>query len=359
HAGTGTTLPTSGTAALYYHRNQQYSIVGLSDAAGTLVERYAYTAYGELTILAPDRTLRPTSSFENRYTYTAREWDPTLRLYYFRARWLEPKAGRFIGRDPLGYVDGMGLYGAYFGLEKSDPSGSWAFPCSCDCVHEGGLCSHKEGHVEANDYLTALSKCDAKCRRYSSSPGETCTPFYCSGSLRGTGGENGGVLCAYLVHLCDQYQDPEERKECKEEAKNICMCIAKAYDKMMEAGGPVRFRKNQNDTEAWVCEKCSNNITTQCELDGISQKYFFLFHRSAAFGIRRPWDYLTQFWMGYGHQWNNITFTGPNGKYEYITIDMWSNPTDWWNPGLDSCGSVDNMSGDLPNLPHLHRKRKN
>jgi hypothetical protein len=68
HAGTGTTLPTSGTAALYYHRNQQYSIVGLSDAAGTLVERYAYTAYGELTILAPDRTARATSSFQNRYT---------------------------------------------------------------------------------------------------------------------------------------------------------------------------------------------------------------------------------------------------------------------------------------------------
>jgi RHS repeat-associated protein len=123
HAGTGTTLPTSGTAALYYHRNQQYSIVGLSDAAGALVERYAYTAYGELTILAPDRTLRATSSFQNRYTYTGREWDPTLRLYYFRARWLEPKAGRFIGRDPLGYVDGMGLYGAYFAVWGLDPNG--------------------------------------------------------------------------------------------------------------------------------------------------------------------------------------------------------------------------------------------
>jgi RHS repeat-associated protein len=123
HAGTGTTLPTSGTAALYYHRNQQYSIVGLSDAAGTLVERYAYTAYGELAILAPNRTARTTSSFQNRYTYTGREWDPTLRLYYFRARWLEPKAGRFIGRDPLGYVDGMGLYGAYFAIGGVDPFG--------------------------------------------------------------------------------------------------------------------------------------------------------------------------------------------------------------------------------------------
>ncbi|MFN9962999.1 MAG: RHS repeat domain-containing protein [Planctomycetota bacterium] len=124
HAGTGTTLPTSGTAALYYHRNQQYSIVGLSDAAGTLVERYAYTAYGELTILAPNRTARATSSFQNRYTYTGREWDPTLRLYYFRARWLEPKAGRFIGRDPLGYVDGINLYSNTFATSYVDPLGT-------------------------------------------------------------------------------------------------------------------------------------------------------------------------------------------------------------------------------------------
>jgi RHS repeat-associated protein len=92
--------------------------------AGTLVERYAYTAYGELTILAPDRTVRTNRSFQNRYTDTGREWDPTLRLYYFRARWLEPKAGRFIGRDPLGYVDGMGLDGAYFAIRGVDPLGT-------------------------------------------------------------------------------------------------------------------------------------------------------------------------------------------------------------------------------------------
>ncbi len=70
----------------------------------------------------PDRTARATSSFENRSTYTGREWDPTLRLYTSR-RWLEPKAGRFFGRDPLGYVDGLGLYGAYFADDGLDPGG--------------------------------------------------------------------------------------------------------------------------------------------------------------------------------------------------------------------------------------------
>jgi RHS repeat-associated protein len=153
HAGTGTTLPTSGTGALYYHRNQQYSIVGLSDAAGALVERYAYTAYGELTILAPDRTLRATSSFQNRYTYTGREWDAGLSLYYFRARWLEPKAGRFIGRDPLGYVDGMGLYGAYFAVRVTDPSG-------LSCKEE------KKCEIEAEARELLMGIIEARMARY-------------------------------------------------------------------------------------------------------------------------------------------------------------------------------------------------
>jgi RHS repeat-associated protein len=159
HAGTGTTLPTSGTAALYYHRNQQYSIVGLSDAAGTLVERYAYTAYGELTILAPDRTARTTSSFQNRYTYTGREWDAGLSLYYFRARWLDPKAGRFIGRDPLGYVDGLGLYGAYFVPNKVDPEGEVTRKVCCTFDNGSKVWNWT---MNANPSQTAAQRCEQR-----------------------------------------------------------------------------------------------------------------------------------------------------------------------------------------------------
>ena len=35
-------------------------------------------------------------------------------LYYFRARYYSDELGRFISRDPLGYVDGMRLYAGYF-----------------------------------------------------------------------------------------------------------------------------------------------------------------------------------------------------------------------------------------------------
>ena len=67
------------------HRNQQYSIISLTNAAGTLVERYSYSANGTLSIYAPSGTVRTTSSFANRYTYTGREYAPERNVYHFRA----------------------------------------------------------------------------------------------------------------------------------------------------------------------------------------------------------------------------------------------------------------------------------
>ena len=42
---------------------------------------------------------------------------------YFRARYYDPNLGEFISRDPLGYVDGMSLYRAYFVPGGMDPLG--------------------------------------------------------------------------------------------------------------------------------------------------------------------------------------------------------------------------------------------
>ncbi len=95
-AGTGGTIH-------YYHRNQQYSITAVTTSAGAIAERYAYSAYGEPAILDGSGTVLSISSINNRYTYTGREWDGTVGLYHFRARWMSPKTGRFLGRDPIGF----------------------------------------------------------------------------------------------------------------------------------------------------------------------------------------------------------------------------------------------------------------
>jgi RHS repeat-associated protein len=60
------------------------------------------------------------------YAYTGREWDPEVGLYFYRARYYDPKLGRFLSEDPLG-VDGPdpNVY-AYVGsspIRFNDPHG--------------------------------------------------------------------------------------------------------------------------------------------------------------------------------------------------------------------------------------------
>jgi RHS repeat-associated protein len=64
------------------------------------------------------------------YAFTGREWDPETGLYYYRARYYDPKIGRFISDDPIGLAGGdVNLY-AYVGnrpLNLSDPFGLYGF----------------------------------------------------------------------------------------------------------------------------------------------------------------------------------------------------------------------------------------
>jgi RHS repeat-associated protein len=59
------------------------------------------------------------------FTFTGREYDAETGLYHYRARTYGSSLGRFLSRDPLGYVDGMNLYEYVRGRPPvyTDPSG--------------------------------------------------------------------------------------------------------------------------------------------------------------------------------------------------------------------------------------------
>ena len=86
-----------------YCRTQQYSITALTDSSATIKERYAYDAYGNLSIFDASGTARSSTAEGNRITYTGREWDDELDLYHYRARMYGPLCGRFLRRDPIGF----------------------------------------------------------------------------------------------------------------------------------------------------------------------------------------------------------------------------------------------------------------
>ncbi len=106
--------------------NHLYSVAALTNAAGAVVERYRYDTYGNRTVLAPDGvTPRAVSSYNQQVGFTGRYEDKETKLWYFRARYYSGTLGRFIGRDPLGYVDGDNLYRAYYVPNALDPSGRY------------------------------------------------------------------------------------------------------------------------------------------------------------------------------------------------------------------------------------------
>ncbi len=85
----------------FYHSDALGSVIALTDAAGAVVEAYAYDVFG-----TPDML----SAVGNPYYFTGRRHDDETGLYYYRARHYFPLLGRFTQPDPLGYADDANLY---------------------------------------------------------------------------------------------------------------------------------------------------------------------------------------------------------------------------------------------------------
>jgi RHS repeat-associated protein len=101
----------SGVNKYYYHSNNLYSVAALTDAAGSVIERYKYDPYGKATILAADGiTTRTVSIVSNPFQYDGYYHDTETGLEFVNARYYSSDLGRFIARDPLDYADGFGLY---------------------------------------------------------------------------------------------------------------------------------------------------------------------------------------------------------------------------------------------------------
>ena len=50
------------------------------------------------------------SQLTKSYTYTSREWDSEINLYYYRTRYYDSKMGRYISQDPIGFEADVNFY---------------------------------------------------------------------------------------------------------------------------------------------------------------------------------------------------------------------------------------------------------
>ena len=133
---------TSADVVTYYLADHLGSLVQETDAAGSVTLQREYDAWGML--------LQGASA--SGYSFTGREWDAEIGLYYYRARYLDPASGRFVSSDPITFEAGPNFYG----YVNNGPSGA-TDPSGLIVVHPGDVIDWWEFAEDLSSFLDCSS----------------------------------------------------------------------------------------------------------------------------------------------------------------------------------------------------------
>ncbi|MGE0711197.1 MAG: Ig-like domain-containing protein [Planctomycetota bacterium] len=121
----------AGLESFYLHANSLFSISAVTDSSGAVVERCSYSSvYGVASVTDAAGVPRTAANeVGNPWRFTGRRFEAETSLYYYRLRYYDPEAGRFVSRDPLGTWGDPGQRGngqSYCGcnpVNRVDPLG--------------------------------------------------------------------------------------------------------------------------------------------------------------------------------------------------------------------------------------------
>lgn len=111
-----------GGVTYFYEQDEQGNVIGLISQTGYVAATHDYTPFGE--------DYGGGSGVVNPYRFKGREWDAEAGLYFMRARYYEPKLGRFMSEDPVGLRGGRNLttFASNDPVNFADPKGTQCEP---------------------------------------------------------------------------------------------------------------------------------------------------------------------------------------------------------------------------------------
>jgi RHS repeat-associated protein len=102
-------LRDRGADRFYALQDPNSSVTGICDSGGTVIERYAYAAYGQPEFLSPGFAVNGGSAYDWEILFCGYRWDSQSGLLLARWRFLHYRLA-WLTRDPIGHPAGTNLY---------------------------------------------------------------------------------------------------------------------------------------------------------------------------------------------------------------------------------------------------------
>lgn len=141
----------------YYLYNSHGDVVSITDSSGTELNRYDYDSWGNL--------VAQTETMSNPFKYSGEIFDEKTGYYYLRARYYDPKIGRFISEDTYkGQVDNPLSLNRYTYVHNNplrfvDPTGHWCESADGKWAHAGScndrsnMSRYEPDYKHDNDFI--------------------------------------------------------------------------------------------------------------------------------------------------------------------------------------------------------------